>query len=174
MTTWNVDTVHTHIGFSVRHLMVSTVRGQFKSYTGKVAIDPVDFTKTTIEGEVEVKSIDTGNEQRDAHLRTSDFFDAEHHPRITFKSGRIEKKDEGVYLVHGDIQIRGVTNPITFETEFHGVSKSPRGQTVAGLHALATVNRKDFGVLYNAILETGGVAIADKVKIEIDVEFIAS
>jgi polyisoprenoid-binding protein YceI len=173
MTTWNVDTVHTHIGFSVRHLMVSTVRGQFKSYAGKVAIDPADFTRATIEGEVEVKSIDTGNTTRDTHLRTNDFFDADNHPKITFKSDRIEKKDDGLYLVQGDLQIRGVTKPVTFETEFHGVSKSPRGQTVAGLHARATVNRKDFGVLYNAVLETGGVAIADKVAIEIDAEFVA-
>jgi polyisoprenoid-binding protein YceI len=174
LMTWNVDPVHTHIGFSVRHLMISTVRGQFKSYSGKVAIDPADFTKTTIEGEVEVKSIDTGNEQRDGHLRTNDFFDAEHHPKITFKSSRIEKKGEAEYLVHGDLQIRGVTKPVTFEAEFLGVSKSPRGQTVAGLHAHAMVQRKDFGVLYDAVLETGGVAIADKVKIEIDAEFVAA
>jgi polyisoprenoid-binding protein YceI len=174
MTTWNIDTVHTHLGFSVRHLMVSTVRGQFRSYSGKVALDPVDFTKSTIEGEVEVKSVDTGNEQRDGHLRTNDFFDAENHPKITFKSTRIEKKGDGEFVVHGDLQVRGVTKNVAFETEFHGTSKSPYGHTVAGLHAQTTVNRKDFGVVYNAVLETGGVAIAEKVKIEIDAEFIAS
>lgn len=174
MATWNIDSAHTHLGFSVRHLMVSTVRGQFKAYTGKVALDAADFTKSTIEGEVEVKSIDTNNSQRDDHLRTNDFFDAEHHPKITFKSTKIEKKDDGEYLVHGDLEIRGVSKPVTFEAEFHGVAKSPRGQTVAGLHAHATINRKDFGVVYNAVLETGGVAIAEKVKIEIDAELVAA
>jgi polyisoprenoid-binding protein YceI len=174
MTTWNIDTAHTHIGFSVRHLMVSTVRGQFKSYSGKVAIDPADFTNTTIEGEVEVQSIDTGNEQRDGHLRTNDFFDAENHPKITFKSTKIEKKADDAYVVYGELQIRGVTKEIAFETEFPGTSKSPYGQIVAGLHAHTTVNRKEFGLVYNAVLETGGVAIAEKVKVEIDAEFVAS
>ena len=93
MTTWNIDTAHTHIGFSVRHLMVSTIRGQFRSFAGKVVIDPADFARSTFEGEVEVTSIDTGNTQRDTHLRTSDFFDADSHPKITFRSGAIEKTE---------------------------------------------------------------------------------
>ena len=175
MTTWNIDAVHTHIGFSVRHMMVSTVRGQFKGYSGKVTLDPNDFSKSTIEGEVEVKSIDTGNEQRDRHLRTNDFFDVEHHPKITFKSTKIEAKGDGAFVVHGDLQIRGVTKNVALQTEFHGTSKNPQsGKVVTGLHAATTVNRKDFGVVYNAVLETGGVAISEKVKIEIDAEFTAA
>lgn len=174
MSTWNLDNAHTHIGFSVRHMMVSTVKGQFKSYSGQVQLDPEDFTKSTIAGEVEVKSIDTGNAQRDEHLRTSDFFDADTHPTITFKSTGIERVGEGEYVIHGDLQIRGVTQPIALETEFYGTSKNPYGQTVAGLHAHATINRKDFGLTYNAALETGGVAIADKVKIELEVELGAA
>jgi len=174
--TWLIDDIHTHIGFSVKHMMVSTVRGQFKQYKGTLVLDPADFTRSSFEGEIEVMSIDTGNGQRDDHLRTSDFFDAANHPKITFKSARIEAKpggSEGEYLVQGDLTIRGVTRPVALEVEFSGTSKNPWGKTVAGLSARATINRKDFGVSYNALLETGGVAVGEKVKIEIEAELVA-
>lgn len=171
---WVIDEVHTHVSFSARHMMVATVRGQFKQYRGTVALDPADFTRSTFEGEIDVASIDTGNTQRDDHLRTSDFFDAPNHPKITFKSSRIEPKSDGEFVVHGDLSIRGVTKPVALEVEFHGTSKNPWGKTVAGLSARGTVNRKDFGVSYNAVLEAGGVAVGEKVKIEIDAELIAS
>lgn len=170
---WQIDPAHTHIGFSVRHMMVTTVRGQFKGYRGSVTLDPKDFSRASFEGEVDVASIDTGNGQRDDHLRASDFFDAPNHPTIRFKSTRIEAKGEGEFVVDGDITIRGVTKPIAFEVEFHGVSKNPYGKTVAGLSARATLNRKDFGVNYNAVLEAGGVAVGEKVKLELDAELIA-
>lgn len=170
---WSLDPAHTHIGFSARHMMVTTVRGQFKQYRGTVKLDPNDFARSTIEGEIDVASVDTGNAQRDDHLRNSDFFDAPNHPTITFKSTRIEPKGEGEYVLHGDITIRGVKKPVAFEVEFHGTSQNPWGQTVAGLSARATVNRKDFGVSYNAVLEAGGVAVSEKVKIEIDAELVA-
>jgi polyisoprenoid-binding protein YceI len=169
-----IDEVHTHIGFSVKHMMVSTVRGQFRQYRGTVAIDPTDFSKSRFEGEVDVASIDTGNSQRDDHLRTSDFFDAPHHPKITFKSATIEHKEDNEFVVYGDLTIRGVTKPVVFEVEFHGTSKNPWGKTVAGLSARTTINRKDFGVNYNALLETGGVAVGEKVKLELDAEFVAA
>jgi len=174
--TWLIDDIHTHIGFSVKHMMVSTVRGQFKQYKGTLALDPADFTRSSFEGEIEVASIDTGNGQRDDHLRTSDFFDAVNHPKITFKSTRIEAKpgaSEGEYLVHGDLTIRGVTKPVALEVEFSGTAKNPWGKTVAGLSARATISRRDFGVSYNALLETGGVAVGEKVKIEIEAELVA-
>lgn len=169
---WTIDTVHTHVGFSVKHLMVSTVRGQFKSYAGSVRIDPKDFSKSVFEGEIDVASIDTGNQDRDNHLRTNDFFDAANHPKITFKSTKIERKDEGAFKVTGDITIRGVTKPLTLDVEFHGVSKSPWGKTVAGLSATGTINRNDFGVSFNGVLETGGVVVSEKVKLEIELEAI--
>jgi len=175
--TWLIDEIHTHIGFSVKHMMVSTVRGQFKQYRGTLALDPADFTRSRFEGEIDVASIDTGNGQRDDHLRTSDFFDAANHPKITFKSTTIEPKDGGSgveYVVHGDLTIRGVTRPIALEVEYFGTSKNPLGKTVAGLSARATINRKDFGVSYNALLETGGVAVGEKVKIEVDAELVAA
>lgn len=170
---WQLDPVHTHIGFSVKHMMVSTVRGQFKQYRGTLNIDPADFAKSTFEGEIDVASIETGNSQRDDHLRTSDFFDAPNHPKITFKSTAIQPKGDGEFVVHGDITIRGVTQAIALDVEFHGTSKNPWGKTVAGLSAKGTVNRKDFGVSYNALLEAGGVAVGEKVKIEIEVEVVA-
>lgn len=171
---WQIDPAHTHVGFSVKHLMVSTVRGQFKRYSGTLALDPNDFTRSKFAGEVEVASIETGNGDRDAHLRTNDFFDAANHPKITFKSSKIELKSEGEYVVHGDLTIRGVTKPIALDVEFHGTSKSPYGKTVAGFSATGSLNRKDFGVNFNAVLETGGVAVSDKVKLDVEVEAIAS
>jgi polyisoprenoid-binding protein YceI len=170
---WVIDNVHSHIGFSVRHMMVATVRGQFKEYRATLRLDPKDFSRSTFEGEIEVASIDTGNADRDAHLRTNDFFDAPNHPKILFKSSRIEKKGEE-YVVHGDLTIRGVTRPVALDVEFHGTSKNPYGKTVAGISVRGTINRKDFGVNFNAVLETGGVAVAEKVKLELDVEAVAS
>ncbi len=170
---WQLDNVHTHVGFSVKHMMVSTVRGQFKQYSGKVNVDSTDFTRSTFEGEVDVASIDTGNSQRDDHLRSGDFFDAGNHPKIKFVSTRIESKGDNEFVVHGDLTIRGTTLPIALDVEYHGTSKNPWGKTVTGFGAKATVNRKDFGLAWNALLETGGVAVSDKVKIEIEVEAAA-
>lgn len=169
--TWNLDTVHTHIGFAVKHMMVSTARGQFRTFSGTVNLDPVDFTKSSVEGEIDVASIDTGNADRDNHLRTNDFFDAPNHPKILFKSTKIAKKGEGEYVVTGDITIRGVTKSIDLDVEFGGVAKSPFGHQVGGLTARGEINRKDFGVNFSAPLETGGLLVADKVKIEIEAEF---
>jgi polyisoprenoid-binding protein YceI len=170
---WLIDSVHSHVGFSVKHMMVTTVRGQFKSYRGVLGLDPRDFARSTFEGEIDVASVDTGNADRDNHLRTNDFFDAPNHPKITFRSTRVEPKGGGEYVVHGDLTLRGVTRPVALDVEFHGVSKNPYGKTVAGLSARGTINRKDFGVSFNAVLETGGVAVSEKVKLEIDVEAIA-
>lgn len=170
---WQIDNVHTHVGFSVKHMMVTTVRGQFKSYSGTVNLDPKDFARSTFVGEIDVASIDTGNTDRDNHLRTGDFFDAPNHPKIAFSSTSIEAKSDGEYTVNGSITIRGVTKPIVLDVEFLGTSKNPYGKTVAGLSVRGTLNRKDFGVSFNAALETGGVAVGEKVKLEVDVEAIA-
>jgi polyisoprenoid-binding protein YceI len=167
---WLIDTVHTHVGFSVKHMMVTTVRGQFKDYRGTIRLDAKDFARSSFEGEIDVASVDTGNGDRDNHLRTNDFFDVANHPKITFKSTRIEAKSDSEYVVHGDIGIRGVVKPIALEVEYLGTSKNPYGQTVAGLSVRGTLNRKDFGVAFNALLETGGVAVGEKVKLELDVE----
>lgn len=170
---WALDTVHSHVGFSVKHMMVATVRGQFKSYRGTLRLDENDFTRSSFEGEIDVASIDTGNADRDNHLRTNDFFDAPTHPTIAFKSTGIEAKGEGEYVVRGDLTVRGVTKPVELDVEFQGTSKNPYGKTVTGLSARGTINRKDFGMNFNALLETGGVAVGEKVKVEIDVEAVA-
>jgi polyisoprenoid-binding protein YceI len=166
---WTVDPVHSHVGFSVRHMMVTTVRGAFTSYSGTLELDPADFTRSRITGEIDAASVDTKNADRDNHLRTNEFFDVANHPKITFTSTRIEPKDDG-YVVHGDLTIRGVTKPVALDVEYGGTSKNPYGQTVAGLSATGTINRKDFGVQFHALLETGGVAVGDKVKLEIEVQ----
>lgn len=172
MANWTIDDTHTRLGFSVRHMMVSTVRGHFTGYSGTVNIDADDFTKSTIEGEVLVNSVDTGVEKRDDHLRTSDFFEIEKFPKITFKSTKIEKKGGNDYVVSGDLTIRDTTKNISFNVEFHGPAQDPWGRTVAGLSATSSLDRKDFGLTYNAALETGGVLIGDKVKLEIEAEFV--
>ena len=172
--TWNLDSIHTHIGFSVKHLMITTVRGQFKSFTGDVTLDPTDFTRSAFAGTIDVASIDTGNADRDNHLRTNDFFDAPNHPTITFKSTSIAARSKDEYVVHGDLTIRGVTKPIELTVEYGGTAKSPYGKTVAGFSAHGQISRKDFGVNFNAVLETGGVAVSDKVKIEIEAEAVLS
>ena len=169
---WKIDTVHSHVSFSVKHMMVTTVRGKFNSYRGSVRLDPKDFTRSSFEGEIDVASIDTGNADRDNHLRTNDFFDAADHPKITFKSTAIEPKGDGEYLVRGDITIRGVTRPIALDVEYRGTSKSPYGQTLAGIGVTGSLDRKDFGVSFNAPLETGGVVVGEKVKLELDIEAI--
>ena len=169
-----IDTVHTHVGFSVKHMMVTTVRGQFKAYRGSVSLDPQDFSRSKFQGEIDVASVDTGNADRDAHLRTGDFFDAPNHPKITFESTKIVPKGGADYEVHGDLTIRGVTKPIVLEVEYLGTSRNPYGKTVAGLSARGTINRKDFGVNFNALLDTGGVAVGEKVKLEVDVEAVAA
>jgi polyisoprenoid-binding protein YceI len=166
---WIVDPVHSHVGFSVRHMMVTTVRGTFTTYSGTFELDPSDFTKSKITGEIDVASVDTKNADRDNHLRTDEFFDVAHHPKITFTSTAIEAKGDG-YVVHGDLTLRGVTKPVALDVEFAGATKNPYGQTIIGVSATGAINRREFGVQYHALLETGGVAVSDKVKIEIEVQ----
>ena len=168
---WTVDPVHSHVGFSVRHMMVTTVRGKFTAFSGTLDIDPSDFTKSKIHGEIDVSSIDTGNTDRDNHLRNNDFFDAPTHPKITFESTSIKPSGDN-YIVEGNLTIRNTTKPVSIEVEYAGTSKNPYGQTVAGVSGTATINRKDFGVNFNALLETGGVAVGDKVKLEIEVQAV--
>jgi len=167
--TLSVDPVHSHVGFSVRHMMVTTVRGKFTAFQGTLDIDPADFTRSRIEGDIDVASIDTGNADRDNHLRSADFFDVASHPKISFKSTAIARDGDG-YKVTGDLTIRGATHPVTLDVEYAGSAKNPYGQVVSGVSATGAINRKDFGLVWNAVLETGGVAVADKVKLELEIQ----
>jgi polyisoprenoid-binding protein YceI len=166
--TWQVDTSHSAVTFTARHMMVAKVRGRFKDFSADIVIaeDPL---QSTVNATVQMASIDTGDSSRDDHLQTNDFFDIENHPTMTFRSTSLEGSGDE-YKLHGDLTIRGVTKPVTFDLEFGGAGKDPWGNTKAGFTATGTINRKDFGVEWNAPLETGGVLVGDKVTIEIDIE----
>jgi polyisoprenoid-binding protein YceI len=164
--TWTVDPAHTEVGFVARHLMVSKVRGKFTDVDGTVTVAD-DITTSTAKVTVRLASIETGSPDRDAHLRSSDFFDIEHHPEMTFVSTAFT----GETLI-GDLTIKGVTRPVTFEVEYNGVATDPWGNTKAGFEAEAEVNRKDWGLEWNVALEGGGVLVSDKVKIHLDVQLL--
>lgn len=169
---WQIDSAHTHVGFSVKHMMLATVRGEFKQYSGTLEIDPSDLTRSRVSGDIEVASLDTREANRDQHLRSADFFDAEQHPRITFVSRRIERRDPEHYQVIGDLTIRGVTREVSLEAEYSGIHKDPWGATRTGFTVRGTLDRKEFGLTWNAALETGGVLVGEKVKLELEIEAV--
>jgi polyisoprenoid-binding protein YceI len=168
--TWSLDPVHTDIGFVARHMMVSKVRGHFEKYTASIttAENPLD---SHAEAEIDLSSITTNNDQRDAHLRSNDFFDTENHTKMTFRSTGI-KPDGDDFLVDGELTIRGVTKPITLNVEIGGFGPDPYGNTRAGFTATTTINRHDFGVSWNAAIEGGGVVVGDRVTIHIEAEAV--
>ncbi len=169
--TWDVDKVHSSIGFSVRHMMVSTVRDEFTSYQATAEFDPTDPSKLSLEATIEAASINTRNDARDKHLRSADFFDVEKYPQITFKSTKAVSLDAGKYRITGDLTIHGITKQITLEGEgFSNSIEDPYGTTRSGATATAKISRKDFGLLWNAALETGGVVVGDEVTINLEIE----
>ena len=172
-TSWKVDPSHSHAEFAVRHLMIATVRGRFAEVTGTLAGDETDPAGASIELTIPVDGIDTRESQRDAHLRSADFFDAEHHPAITFRSSRIVKAGNE-FAVMGDLTIRGVTKPITVQVETGGRVRDPWGNERLGFSATARLNRKDFGLHWNQTLETGGVLVGDEVKVTVELELVRS
>lgn len=169
---WNLDSAHSRVGFAVRHMMVSTVRGEFKTFRGTLQLDDQDFTRSAITGEIEAASVDTGVQQRDDHLRSADFFDAADHPVLRFVSRRIERKEGDEYRIVGDLSIRGVTREVVLDAEYGGVHKNPWGQTVTGLSASGKIDRRDFGLTWNSALEAGGLLVGDQVKLELEFEAI--
>lgn len=169
---WAVDPAHSHIGFSVKHMMFTTVRGSFNQYEATILADPADMTLAEVDFSIDVTSIDTRSADRDNHLRSGDFFDVEQHPKMTFKSTGITRKSGDQYHVTGDLTIRGVTKPVTFDAEFDGEGKDPWGGHRAGFTAVASINRSEFDLKWNAALETGGVMVSDQVKIELHIEAV--
>ncbi len=165
-TLWNIDKVHSKVGFSVAHMMVAETEGTFDQYEAKLWADADDFSDIKIDFKIDVASINTRNERRDKHLRDPDFFDAVNHPKITFNSNSVEKKEDGKILINGDLTIRGTTKPVTFEGEYKGtIAKDAFGLTRAGLNITATINRQEYGVAYNGNLEAGGLMLGNKVDI---------
>jgi len=170
MAKWVVDQSHSSVGFEVKHMMVSKVRGKFNSYTADIeAADLSDLTTASIAFSFDVASIDTSSEDRDNHLKSADFFDVENNSSIDFKSTSITK-DGDDYQVTGDLTIKGVTKSVTFDVEFGGKGKNPWGVEVYGFEAEAKLNREDFGLTWNAALETGGVLVGKEIKVKVELE----
>ncbi|HLZ07773.1 MAG TPA: YceI family protein [Chloroflexota bacterium] len=169
-TALQIDPAHSFLEFSGRHMMVSTYKGRFTGVTGTIVLDQANPADSSVEAVVDATSVYTGSDQRDGHLKSPDFLDIANYPTLTFKSTRVEPTGTHSGRVTGDLTIRGTTRPITFEVEFFGIEKNPWGAQVAGFEAKSSFNRKDFGLAWNAPLESGGVLVADTVKVEIHVE----
>ncbi|WOC12910.1 YceI family protein [Gordonia sp. MP11Mi] len=165
--TWTIDPVHSQVGFTVRHLMVSKVRGTFGGFSGTIEI--AEDGSPAVNAEIDVTSINTGNDQRDQHVRSADFFDAQNYPTATFVSTSVEA-DGDDYLVHGDFTLRGVTKPVTLQMEFNGVNPGMGQGAVSGFDAKTVLNRKDFGIDIEMPLETGGTVVGDKITITLEIE----
>ena len=168
---YTLDPVHSRLGFSARHAMVATVRGQFTEFTGTAHVDTAIPANSKVEVSIVANSISTGNEQRDGHLLSGDFFETEQYPNITFTSTDVAR-DGDEWTITGDLTIKGVTKPISVPFEFTGSAQDPFGNTRIGFEGEATLLRKDWGLTWNAALETGGVMVSDKIKLEFDVSAI--
>jgi len=167
---WNIDLSHSGANFSVRHMVVSKVRGRFTKFSGLLNLDDDDITRSVVEATIDARSIETGVEQRDAHLRSADFFDVEKYPELRFRSTRIEKLDDNRFRVVGQLTIRDVTREVALDVEGGGRAKDPWGNERTGFVAKTTLDRKDFGLKWNQALEAGGVLVGDRVDIELDVQ----
>jgi polyisoprenoid-binding protein YceI len=169
---WNIDPTHSQAEFGVRHMMIATVKGHFSDISGTVVVEDGDPTTAQIDVAIGVASIDTRVGQRDQHLRSPDFFDAERFPTLTFRSTSVERVGEDHYEITGDLTIRDVTRPVTLDAQGLGSVRDPWGNERAGYSATARINRKDFGLNWNQVLETGGVVVGDEVKINLEVELV--
>jgi polyisoprenoid-binding protein YceI len=169
--TWELDPAHSSIGFAIRHMMISTVRGQLRTFTGKATGDPTAPDKGTVEVTIDAGSIDTANAKRDEHLKSPDFLDVAKFPTITFKSKKIAAAGPGKVKVTGDLTLHGMTKEVVLDVEdLTPPIKDPMGNTRAGAHATTKINRKDFGIVYNKALDGGGVMVGDEINVTIDVE----
>jgi polyisoprenoid-binding protein YceI len=171
LVNYTIDTGHSSVGFAVRHMVVAKTRGRFTKFSGSFAFDPADLAHSHVAVTIDAASIETHDAQRDGHLRGGDFLDAENHKEITFKSKRVEGSGSDLKVV-GDLTIRGTTHEVALDVEYHGGGKDPWGNEKVGFSAKTAINRKDYGLSWNAALETGGVLVGEKVEIEIDVEAV--
>ena len=172
-STWNIDPAHSSAEFKVKHMMISNVKGKFSGISGKLVLDESDATRSTIEAEIPLATLSTQDDQRDAHLKSADFFDAEKYPTMSFKSTQVTPDGDGGYKVTGDFTLHGVTKQVTFSVDGPSApGKDPWGNTRIGLTATTKINRKDFGLNWNAALETGGILVGEEVHITVEAEFI--
>ena len=171
-TTWNIDATHSTIGFAIRHMVFSKVRGRFLKYTGAIQLDDDDPSKSWVEVAIDAASIDTGTAQRDNHLRSADFFDVERFPELRFRSTRVEDVGGGRLRVIGELTIRDTTREVALDAESAGRGVDPWGNQRIGFVAKTSIDRKDFGLAWNQLLEAGGVLVGDRVDIELDVQAV--
>jgi polyisoprenoid-binding protein YceI len=169
---WQIDSSHSHINFTARHMMISKVRGSFENFSGTVNFDEENPTNTTVNVEVDLTSINTRDEQRDGHLKSPDFFDVENYPTMKFVSTCVERNNENNGRLYGQLTIKDITKEVVLDVEYAGIAKSPWGSESAGFSAAGSLNRKEWGLNWNQALETGGVLVGDKINIEIELELV--
>jgi polyisoprenoid-binding protein YceI len=172
MATYKIDVDHSDIMFKVKHLMISTVTGIFKKFDATLDVNEQDLSDAKVTFEADVDSIDTKNEQRDGHLKSDDFFNAEQFPKMTFKSTSIEKTGDNEYRLLGDFTIRDITKPIELKVEYNGSTKDPWGQERMGFEVSGKINRREYGLKWSAVTEAGGMVVADDVKLAMNVEMV--
>lgn len=172
MAKWKIDPSHSEVTFKVKHLVITTVTGNFKSFDGELIAEKDDFSDAAINFTADIDSISTGNEQRDGHLKSADFFDAANHPKLIFKSTSFTHKSGSDYVLSGDLTIRGTTKKVDLNVEYGGQQKDFYGNTVAGFEISGKINRQDYGLTWAAVTETGGIVVSDEVKLQINVEVI--
>lgn len=171
-TKWVLDPTHSELGFKIRHLMISSVSGSFKNFAAEMETEGEDFTTARINLTADMTSIFTSNEQRDAHLRNADFFEVEKYPELKFKSTRVEKTGDDNFILHGMLSLKGVTKPTLLNVEFNGVAKDPWGGQRAGFVVTGKIKRSDWGVNFNAAMETGGVVLSEEVRISSEIQLV--
>jgi len=169
---YTFDTAHSTVGFIARHAMVTKVRGGFNEFEGSIHVDGANPENSSAEASVTVASVDTRNEQRNGHLLSGDFFEQDKYPAMTFRSTGVTAKGDDQFVLHGDLTVKDVTKPTDFDVEFLGTTVDPYGNTRIGFEAKTTLSRKEFGMTWNAALETGGVLISDKIQIELEISAI--
>jgi polyisoprenoid-binding protein YceI len=171
-TKWAIDATHSEIQFKVKHMMITNVTGHFGSFNATIETEGDDFTTAKVHFSADINSITTNNEQRDAHLKTGDFFDAENHPQITFESNKLEKLDEENFKMTGILSMRGQSHPVTLDVEFGGTTQDPWGNTRVGFAVNGKINRKDYGVSFSMVSETGGILLSEEVKLIASAQFV--
>ena len=172
MATYKIDAAHSEVTFKVKHLMITNVTGSFTKFDGVLESDEADFTDAKVSFEADVDSITTNNEQRDAHLKADDFFAADKFPKLTFVSTGIEKKNDEEYVLTGNLTIRGITKPVSLKVNYGGTATDPWGQVKAGFEIEGKINRKEFGLTFHAVTETGGIMLSDDVKLNLQIQVI--
>jgi polyisoprenoid-binding protein YceI len=172
MAKWVIDAAHSEVGFKVKHLVISTVSGKFTGFEGSLDAEKEDFSDAAISFSADIDSIHTGNEQRDGHLKSADFFDAANHPKISFVSTQLVSKGGNNYTLKGNLNLKSVTKPVELAVEFGGIQKDFYSNTVAGFEISGKINRQDFGLTWSAVTEAGGIVVSDEVKLLINAELI--